>query len=61
MIYIVYLGFNVVTTIVYLVCISVITQEFLLDVRSIANLAGNIVMIVLNVVYFQKRSSLFVG
>lgn len=61
MIYIVYLGFNVVTTIVYLVCISVITQEFLLDVRSMANLAGNIVMIVLNVVYFQKRSSLFVG
>lgn len=60
MVYIVYLGFNAATVIVYVVCFSVIVQEFLLDATNMINLVTNIVMIVLNVVYFQKRSSLFV-
>lgn len=60
-VYITYLGFNAVIVIVYLVFVLAITQEFLLDVKNVTNLVTSIVMIVLNRVYFQKRSSLFVG
>lgn len=46
---------------VYLILVSILTGIFLLDASTIGSIIGNVIMIVVNWIYFQKRTSLFIN
>lgn len=45
----------------YMMIVSILTGMFLLDASTIGNIIGNVIMIVINWIYFQKRTSLFIN
>lgn len=59
--YLLLLGANVVVPILYMAVASVVLGELLMDATTVGSLVGNLIMIGINKVYFDKRAELFVS
>ena len=63
--YFMLIGVNIVTSIIYVIAYAVIlsdaTREITISGQNIVTIVGNIVLLILNIIYFNKRKHLFVN